>query len=68
MSDLVSKEAVSWEKTGAKQTMTILFNLLARRIDETLLDSTMKEQVLRDLGDLKINIEQVIERYGIKKN
>ena len=64
MSELASREALDWKKKSAQNSLEVLFNLLAKRVDEILADSSMKAQIVHEIKDLKIKAQEVVERYG----
>jgi len=58
---------MTWRKDHAKNSLKMVYDLLAKRVDELLCDTPMKVKVLQDLRDLKKTTEEVVDQYGIKR-
>lgn len=67
MSDLASQEALNWKKAQSKKSLQLVFDLVAKRVDEILHDTSMKAQILQELWDIHLRTEDIIDRYGTKK-
>ena len=67
VSELSSREAVTWRNDHAKNSLRLVYDLLAKRVDDLLYDTSMKVKVLQDLRDLRSTTEEVIDQYGVKR-
>ena len=62
MSGLSSREAVTWRNSNAKKSLKLIYDLLAKRVDELLDDSYRKTEILRILCDLKRTTDNAIDQ------
>jgi len=67
VSELSSREAVAWRNDHAKKSLRLVYDLLAKRVDDLLYDTSMKVKVLQDLRDLRSTTEEVIDQYGVRQ-
>jgi len=61
---LSSREAVSWRNESAKHSIRLVFDLVGKRMDDLLQDTSVKNKILQDLHDLRETAEQEIEQHG----
>lgn len=66
VSELSSREAVVWRNTHAKNSLRLIYDLLAKRVDELLADSLMKANVLQDIRSLRTTTDKIIDQDDIK--
>jgi len=66
VSGLASQEALDWKNAQGKRSLQLVFDLVAKRVDEILYDSSMKSQIIQELWDIKLRSEEIIDNYGVK--
>ena len=62
MSGLSSREAVTWRNGHAKKSLKLIYDLLAKRVDELLDDSYSKTEALRIIRDLQRTTDNAIDQ------
>ena len=62
VSELSSREAVTWRNDHAKKSLKLIYDLLAKRVDELLDDTYSKTEILHILSDLQKTTDRAIDQ------
>jgi len=62
VSELSSREAVTCRNDHAKKSLKLIYDLLAKRVDELLDDTYSKTEILHILSDLQKTTDRAIDQ------
>jgi hypothetical protein len=62
VSEFSSREAVAWRNEHAKKSLKLIYDLLAKRIDELLDDAYSKTEILHILRDLQRTTDKAVDQ------